>query len=154
MRTSYQIIHKCLPWWLRWKRICFQCRGPGVNPWIRKIPWRKKWLPTPVFLPGKVHGQRCLVGYSLWGYKRDKHDLATKQQHITETPGLVGVTLFPFDPVIWYWTFFLRNILTQKYILFHFEKSSFDVHSKISFSREENGTRILYNLKIISFIEG
>ena len=32
--------------------------------WVRKIPWRRKWLPTPVFLPGKSHGQRRLVGYS------------------------------------------------------------------------------------------
>ena len=35
----------------------------------RKIPWRREWLPTPVFLPGKSHGQRSLVGYSPWGRK-------------------------------------------------------------------------------------
>ena len=35
----------------------------------RKIPWRREWLPTPVFLPGKSHGQRSLVGYSPWGHK-------------------------------------------------------------------------------------
>jgi len=34
------------------------------NPWVRKIPWRRAWQPTPVFLPGKSHGQRSLVGYS------------------------------------------------------------------------------------------
>ena len=34
--------------------------------WVGKIPWRKKWLPTPVFLPGEFHGQRNLVGYSPW----------------------------------------------------------------------------------------
>ena len=34
--------------------------------WIRKIPWRREWLPTPVFLPGESHGQRSLVGYSPW----------------------------------------------------------------------------------------
>ena len=32
------------------------------NPWVRKIPWRKAWQPTPVFLPGKSHGQRRLAG--------------------------------------------------------------------------------------------
>ena len=42
---------------------------PGFNPWVRKIPWRRKWPPTPVFLPGKSHGQRSLVGYSPWGHK-------------------------------------------------------------------------------------
>ena len=35
---------------------------PGFDPWIRKIPWRREWLPTPVFLPGESHGQRSLVG--------------------------------------------------------------------------------------------
>ena len=42
---------------------------PGFNPWIRKIPWRRKWQPTPVFLPGKFHWRRSLVGYSSWGRK-------------------------------------------------------------------------------------
>ena len=46
----------------------------------QKIPWRKKWQPTPVFLPGKSHGQRSLVGYSRWGHKGIEHDLVTKQQ--------------------------------------------------------------------------
>ena len=44
-------------------------RRPGFNPWIRMIPWRREWLPTPVFLPGKSHGQRSLVGFSPWGRK-------------------------------------------------------------------------------------
>jgi len=39
------------------------------NPWIRKIPWRREWLPTPVFLPGEFRGQRILKGYSPWGHK-------------------------------------------------------------------------------------
>ena len=42
-----------LPWWLRWSRICLQCRKPGFNPSVRKIPWRRVWQPTPVFLPGE-----------------------------------------------------------------------------------------------------
>ena len=39
------------------------------NPWVGKIPWRRKWQSTPVLLPGKSHGQRSLVGYSSWGHK-------------------------------------------------------------------------------------
>ena len=39
------------------------------GPCFGKIPWRKKWQSTPVFLPGKSHGQRCLEGYSSWGCK-------------------------------------------------------------------------------------
>ena len=36
----------------------------GFDPWIGKIPWRRKWQPTPVYLPGESHGQRILVDYS------------------------------------------------------------------------------------------
>ena len=39
---------------------------PRFNPWVRKIPWRRKWLLTPVFLHGEFHGQRSLEGYSPW----------------------------------------------------------------------------------------
>ena len=39
------------------------------DPWVRKIPWGRKWHPTPVLLPGKSHGQRSLVGYSPWDHK-------------------------------------------------------------------------------------
>ena len=58
-----------LPWWLRQWSVCLQCRRPGFNPWVGKIPWRRKWQPTPVLLPGKFHGQRSLVGYSPWDGK-------------------------------------------------------------------------------------
>ena len=43
-----------------------RCR---FDPWIGKIPWRRAWKPTPVFLPGQSHGQRTLVGYSSWDHK-------------------------------------------------------------------------------------
>ena len=46
------------------------------DPWVGKIPWRREWLPTPVFLPGEFHGQRSLVGYSPWG-RRVGRDLET-----------------------------------------------------------------------------
>ena len=42
---------------------------PGSDPWVRKIPWRRKWQPAPVILPGKSHGQRSLAGYNPWGRK-------------------------------------------------------------------------------------
>ena len=45
-------------------KICLQCRRPGFNPWVEKIPWRSEWLPTSIFLPGEFHGQKNLVGYS------------------------------------------------------------------------------------------
>ena len=56
-----------LPRWFSGKKSACQCRKCRFDPWIRKIPWRRKWQPTPVFLPGKFHGQKNLVGYSPWG---------------------------------------------------------------------------------------
>ena len=58
-----------LPWWLRGSRIHLQCRRPGFDLWVSKIPWRREWRPTPVFLPGESHAQRSLVGYSTWSRK-------------------------------------------------------------------------------------
>ena len=52
----------------------------GLIPDVGKIPWRRKWQSTPVLLPRKSHEQRSLVGYSPWGRKRVRHDLATNQQ--------------------------------------------------------------------------
>ena len=49
---------------------------PRFNPWVRKIPQRRKWLPTPVFLPGGFYGQRSLVGYS----PRGRKELDTPEQ--------------------------------------------------------------------------
>ena len=46
-----------------------QCRRREFDPWVGKIPWRRKWQGTPVFLPGESHGQRSLVGYSPRGHK-------------------------------------------------------------------------------------
>ena len=52
------------------KESACQCKRQGLDPWVWKIAWRRKWQPTPVFLPEKSHGQRSLVGYSLGGRKR------------------------------------------------------------------------------------
>ena len=71
-----------LPWWLSGKESACQCRRHGrheFDPWVGKMPLRRKWQLTLVFLPGKSHGHRSLVGYSPWGHKRVRHDLATKQ---------------------------------------------------------------------------
>ena len=61
-----------LPTWLSGKESacqCRSCRRCGFDPWVGKIPWKRKWQPAPVFLPGKSHGQKSLVGYSPWGRK-------------------------------------------------------------------------------------
>ena len=53
----------------QWRR----CKRHGFNPWVRKISWRRKWQHTPVFMPGKSHGQRSLAGSSVYGDSLDKN---------------------------------------------------------------------------------
>ena len=69
-RILYQIGHKgspfipimnliayysiLFPWWLRGQSVCLQWGRSGYDPWVRKIPWRRKWQPTPVLLPGII----------------------------------------------------------------------------------------------------
>ena len=57
-----------------------QCRRCRFDPWVGKIPWRRKWQPTPVFSPGKAHGQRRLAGHiQSTGSQRLRHNVVTKQ---------------------------------------------------------------------------
>ena len=80
MSFDYQLL-----WRLGGKASVCQCRRHRFDPWVGKIPWRKKWQSTPVFLPGKSYGQRSLVSYSPWGWKRARYDLATKKQSFDYT---------------------------------------------------------------------
>ena len=69
LSSSSSRINWGLPKWLSGKESTFQCRKPRLDSWDEKIPWRRKWQPTLVSLPGKSHGQRSLAGYSLGGCK-------------------------------------------------------------------------------------
>ena len=77
-----------LPLWLSWKRIHLQCRRPGFNPWVWKIPWRRERLPTPVFWPGEFHGL-----YSPWGLKEDTIEWLSL--HFTSSPCHAVYRSFP-----------------------------------------------------------
>ena len=59
------LLANCLRWW----RICLQGRRPWFDSWFGKMPWRKAWQPTPMFLPGESHEQRSLVVCTPWGGK-------------------------------------------------------------------------------------
>ena len=73
-----------VPWWLSNKESTCQCRRYRFNPWIGKISWGRKWQPTPVFLPGRSHGQRSLAGYSPWGHKEsDKSHPLSMHAYLT-----------------------------------------------------------------------
>ena len=64
------LIRQGSPRWPSDKESICQCRRWRFDPWVGNIPWRRKWLLTPVFLPGESHGQRSLVSYSPWGLKK------------------------------------------------------------------------------------
>ena len=63
---------------------CRRCKRPWFEPWVGKILWRRKWKPTLVFLTGKSHGWRSLVGYCLWG--RKELDTIEVTQHTNTAP--------------------------------------------------------------------
>ena len=111
---SYKHISQ-LPWWLSGKEPASQCRRHkthGFSPWVGKIPWWRKWKPTPIFLPGKSHGQRSLVGYSPC-HKRVGHNLATKQPPLTSPDEQQILCHFPLKHLLFviykdytpYWSF-------------------------------------------------
>ena len=77
------------PWWLRSKESACQCRRRIFDPWPRKIPWRRKQWPTPIFLPGKCLGQRSPAGLQSMGSQRAGHSLATEQQQQQAEHGLL-----------------------------------------------------------------
>ena len=58
-----------LPWWPSGKEAACECKRCGLDPWVGRIPWRRKWQPTPVFLLGKSHAQRSLADYSPWSWQ-------------------------------------------------------------------------------------
>ena len=60
--------------------ICLQYRRPGFSPWVGKIPWKREWIPTPVFWPGEFHRQRSLAGYGSWGRKGS--DMTEQLSHV------------------------------------------------------------------------
>ena len=65
------------PWWLSGKESFCQYKSHGFDSWVGKIPWRREWLHTPVFLPGKTHGQGNLVTTN----KGDKDSLWSQRGH-------------------------------------------------------------------------
>ena len=69
--------------WLSGKESGCQSKRHEFDPCVRKISWRRKWQPTPVFLPGKSHGQKSMSGYSPWGHKRVRQNLVTKQHQVS-----------------------------------------------------------------------
>ena len=103
--------------WLSGYRICLRCKRNKFDPWVGKIPWRRKWQSTPVFLPGKPHGQRKLVCYYLWVPKSQTQ----LSDELTTAAIWVGKNFY-LCVFLWFW-----NIMLHIY-----ENSSF-IHENFTF---------------------
>ena len=71
MRIERECIQRGFPGGTSGEEPAYQCRRPKrcrFDPWVGKLPWRRKWQPAPIFLPGEFHGQRSLAGCSPWGH--------------------------------------------------------------------------------------
>ena len=73
---------------------CRRLKTRGFDPWVRKIPWRRVWQPTPVFLPGESHRQKSLAIYTPWSHKElDTTEHLSTAQHIGHDEGIGFFTL-------------------------------------------------------------
>ena len=87
------LLHTCSVAWAsqvaQWcKESTCQCRRSEFDLWVVNVHWRRKWEPTPIFLPGKSCEQRSLAGYSPWGH-RVGHNLVAKQLYACMALALV-----------------------------------------------------------------
>ena len=113
-------LHLWLPWWLRWQRICPQCRRTGFDPWAGKFLWRREWQPTPIFLPREFHGQRSLAGYNPGGSQRVRHHWATN------TFAFSTSSCGDYEPQIWDRICLGQSVYTGKNV---FQTWNFSWHS-------------------------
>ena len=84
-RTLWKDLPSLCTRWLSGKEPTHQCRRGGFDPWVGKIPCRKKWQPTPVFLCGKFHGGRQAGGLQSMGSQRGRHD-CPQRTHRRQNP--------------------------------------------------------------------
>ena len=99
-----------LSWWPNGKESACQCRRHGFDPWVWKIPWRRKWQPTPVFLPGESHGQRNLVGHNPWSRKESD---TTERLHNKTSDTYISYLMDVFHAKYTYMYHFISNRGTQ-----------------------------------------
>ena len=87
------------------------CRRCRLDPWVRKTPWRRKWLHTPVLFPGKSHRQRSLVGYSVRGLKESDGTETAQHTHLIIIFHFSLATCFNIPILISFFTPFLFPVL-------------------------------------------
>ena len=82
------------------KELTCQCRGPNrcwFDPWVGKIPWRRAWQPTPVFLTGECHGQSSLVGYIV--HPGAESDMTEETEHCAQLESQAGQSCLCYESV-------------------------------------------------------
>ena len=106
---SYVTASNVLPWWLSGKEFACQFRRYGFDPWVGKIPWRRRWQPMPVFLPGNSHEQRSLAGYCPWGCKNQTElsnttttNSSIEYKALRVCCSLIGAQPLPLAHVVFY----------------------------------------------------
>ena len=115
---------------------CRRCSRHRFHPQVGKIPWRKTWQPIPVFLRGESHGQRSLVGYSLWGCKEsDKTEqLSTHPMHETGSLKIQNSAdgdVIPATTLLWFPLPLSENqSLLAYFLLDHFLCFPINIHRK------------------------
>ena len=95
------------------KSICLKCGRPGFDSWVRKIPWRRKWQPTPILLPGKIPWMEEPGGLQSMGSQRVGHDWVTS----------LSFLLSFFPPFLTAQSFYPLSLLTNRGMLRFFPKS-------------------------------
>ena len=115
--------------------IYLQCKRREFNPWIRKIPSSRKLPPTPVFLPGKFHGQRSLVGYSPWGLKEpDKTEHTCMQMReegrkLTHNNSFISSIIYSEMISLRYWKQIYKHICILIYECIYTHKQSLNIYT-------------------------
>ena len=138
----------------QWQRVCLMCRYCSFDPWVQKIPWRRKWQPTPVLLPGKSHGSVniCRVIKSANHSSRHHHQSLTWLNNW----GHAQAYLNPSIPsIIWLLQLtdgsgLTRNLDLGDLILRHFSKSPLIgplLNLRIECQNEEKRENIVYLMK-------
>ena len=115
-----------LSWWLSGKESACQFRRLEFNPRVRKSPWRRKWQPTPVFLPRKSNGQRILVGYvPSIGSQRVVHDWVTvtfasltDPAHPLLCSAILGINQVSIGVGVFLGSVFSSSVLAKFHLLF------------------------------------
>ena len=83
------------------KESACNAKDSGLDPWVRKIPWRRAWQPTSALLPGESHGQKSLVDYSPWGHKESDMTEAAEHTHArTQARDCTGTTVMTQAPQV------------------------------------------------------